>query len=157
MRKHAYFASRPIEGWPSPGDLEPFFLNPPGRRWFFETGNDTAGFTAEGVDGTERLQANRGRIDIELEMWGHPTYGVLLIYSKWGGGHKQMYSSKGNLRRLREYVRTLHDTLLPVGLFIPFEVAWRAVKEFIESDGALPSSIEWIANQALPPGTFPDP
>ena len=157
MRKHAYFASRPIEGWPSPRDLEPYFLNPPGGRWFFETGNDTAGFTAEGVDGTEHLQANRGRVDIELEMWGHPTCGVLLIYSKWGGGHKQMLSSKGDLQRLREYVRTLHDTLLPVGLFVPFETAWRAVKEFIESDGALPRSIEWIANRELPPGTFPQP
>jgi hypothetical protein len=157
MRKHAYFASRPIEGWPSPEVLEPYFLNPPGRRWFFETGNDSAGFVVEGVDGTDHLQANNGRIDIELEMWGHPTKGVLLIYYKWGGGHKQAYSSRGDLRLLREYVRTLHDTLLPVGLFVPFAVAWKAVKEFIESDGALPKSIEWIANPDLPPYTFPEP
>ena len=32
-----------------------------------------------------------------------------------------------------------------------------ALKEFIETDGALPKSIEWIANKDLPPGTFPDP
>jgi hypothetical protein len=32
-----------------------------------------------------------------------------------------------------------------------------AVKEFIETDGGLPSSIEWIANNDLPPNTFPLP
>ena len=157
MKKHAYFASRHTEGWPTLTELEPYFLNPPGRRWFFETGNDSAGLVAEGVDGTAHLQANRGRIDIDLEMWGHPEKGVLLIYNKWGGGHKQTYSSKGDLRRLREYVRSTHDTLLPIGLFVPFEAAWNGVREFVETDGALPRSIEWVANRDLPPHTFPEP
>jgi hypothetical protein len=39
----------------------------------------------------------------------------------------------------------------------PFKSAWLAVKEFIETDGQLPKSIEWIANKELPVGTFPDP
>jgi hypothetical protein len=43
-----------------------------------------------------------------------------------------------------------------IGLFVPFESAWRAVKDFIESDGELPTSIEWIASRDLPPGTFPE-
>jgi hypothetical protein len=90
-------------------------------------------------------------------MWGNPEHGVLLIYSKWGGGLKQTYSSKGDFARLRERVRSMHDTVLPVGLFIPFDKAWPAVKEFIETDGKLPKSIEWIANRDLPPNTFPDP
>jgi hypothetical protein len=157
MRKSTYFASRPSDGWPSPRELERYFLAPAGERWFFETRNDSGGFSAEGVDGTEHLEANKGRIDIDLQMWGNPDLGVLLIYSKWGGGHKQIYSSKRDPRRLREWVRSTHDTLLPIGLFVPFEVAWLAVKEFIETDGQLPKSIEWIANRDLPPGTFPDP
>jgi len=90
-------------------------------------------------------------------MWGNPELGVLLIYSKWGGGLKETYSSIGDLTRLREWVRSTHDTPLPVGLFIPFEEAWKAVKEFIETDGKLPKSIAWIANRDLPPNTFPDP
>jgi len=61
------------------------------------------------------------------------------------------------LTRLREWVRSTHDTPLPAGLFVPFETAWKAVKEFIETDGELPKSIEWIANRDLPPNTFPDP
>jgi hypothetical protein len=137
--------------------LERYFLAPPGRRWFFETENDSASLTAEGVDGTEHLEADKGRIDVDLDMWGNPEHGVLLIYSKWGGGLKQTYSSKGDFARLRERVRSMHDTVLPVGLFIPFDKAWTAVKEFIETDGKLPKSIEWIANRDLPPNTFPDP
>ena len=157
MEKSTYFASRPSTGWPDPKDLERYFLAPLGQRWFFETGNDGAVFTAEGVDGTEHLTVNKGRIDIRLEMWGNPNLGVLLIYSKRGGGYRDTFSSKGDLSRLREWVRSTHDTPLPVGLFIPFEMAWKAVKEFIETDGALPQSIEWIANRDLPPNTFPDP
>jgi hypothetical protein len=58
------------------------------------------------------------------------------------------------LSHLREWVRNLDNDPLPVG---PFKSAWLAVKEFIETDGALPKSIEWVANRDLPPGTFPDP
>jgi hypothetical protein len=74
-----------------------------------------------------------------------------------GGGYKDTFTSKSDLKRLRELVRSTHDTPLPVGLFIPFEQAWKAVKEFIETEGKLPTSIEWIANRDLPPNTFPDP
>jgi hypothetical protein len=157
MEKLAYFASELSHEWPDPKELERYFLAPRGHRWFFETENDSAVFTAEGVDNTEHLEANKGRVDVHLRMWGHPELGVLLIYSKWGGGLRLTYSSKGDLRRLREWVRSTHDTPLPVGLFIPYEQAWKAVKEFIETDGQLPRSIEWIANRDLPPNTFPDP
>jgi len=134
--------------------LELYFLAPPEQRWFSE--NDNMGLTAEGVDGTDDLDSNEGRIDVDLDMWGHPELGVLLVYSKWGGGSKQMYSSKGDVSRLREWVRSKHGTPLPVGLFVPYDAAWDAVKEFIETDGELPNSIEWIANRDLPRGTFPD-
>jgi hypothetical protein len=157
MKKFAYFASRDFDGWPEAREIEPYFLAPPGKTWFFETRNDSGGLSAEGVDGTEHLPRNGGRVDLSLQMWGNRDHGVLLIYTKWGGGVQQMYSSKGDLGRLREWVRTTHGTPLPVGLYIPFEVAWKAVKEFIDTDGALPKSIEWIANRDLPPDTFPEP
>jgi len=44
---------------------------------------------------------------------------------------------------------------MPIGLFIPFERAWLAVKEFLQTDGAL--SITWIAGDDLPADAFPDP
>ncbi|MBM3544613.1 MAG: hypothetical protein FJX44_08945 [Alphaproteobacteria bacterium] len=157
MRKSGYFDSQELKGWLDPQELRPYFYAPPGREWFHTGGNDGASIEAEGIEGTDALPANKGRIDIRLLMWGIPNLGVLLIYTKWGGGYRETYSSKGDLRRLREWVDNLHNTPLPVGLFIPFPDAYEAVKEFIETDGQLPKCIEWVANKDLPPGTFPDP
>lgn len=158
MRKETYFASRLRDGWPDPNELKPYFLAPPGQRWFFETRNDSAGLTGEGAEGTEHYgPTDDRRVDIHLSMWGNRDLGVLLIYKKLGGGYDEIYSSRGDLSRLGEHVRSLHDTLLPVGLFIPFERAWLAVKEFMETDGKLPKSIDWVENDRLPPETFPPP
>lgn len=143
--------------WPDPELLERYFLAPPGKEWFYSGGNDGARLWIEGLHGTGHLPAFKGRIDADLMMWGNPKLGVLLIYSKWGGGQRVTFSSKGDLSRLGELVRSLHDTPLPVGLFIPFPKAWLAVKEFMETEGDLPKSIEWIANRDLPQNTFPDP
>lgn len=156
MKKHIYFDDF-WGDWPDPKELEHYFLAPPGQEWFFASGNDSAGLRVEGLYGTGSLALGKGRIDASLGMWGNPDLGVLLIYEKRGGGYRECYSSKGDLSRLREWVRTLHDDLRPVGLYIPFKTAWKAVKEFMETNGELPKSIEWIANRDLPPGTFPDP
>jgi Immunity protein Imm1 len=64
---------------------------------------------------------------------------------------------RGDLSRLLEFVYSMHGTPLSVGLFVPFKTAWSAVKEFIETDGELPKSIEWVAGRDLPPEAFPDP
>jgi immunity protein Imm1 of predicted polymorphic toxin system len=156
MIKSAYFASRDIKGWPRPDDIEHYFLDPPGQRWFFETTNDTAGFDADGVDGTEHLpELERSRISLALS--AHPSLGVMAQWSKWDGKRKNTFYAKGNLSRRTEFVRNMHGTPLSVGLLVPYELAWKAVKEFLETDGQLPKSIEWIASRDLPPDTFPDP
>ena len=157
MEKRAYFDTFKGKGWPSLRYLEPYFLAPSGRQWFYQNGNDSAGLDLLGVDGTDHLEFAKGRVDIKLDMWGNPDLGVLLIYSKFGKAPRKDYSSKGDLTRLKEWVRTTHDDPMPVGLFIPFDQAWLAVKEFIETEGQLPKSIEWVRNRDLPNGTFPDP
>ena len=75
----------------------------------------------------------------------------------WPIRKKYKYAAKGDLSRLGEFVESLHETPLSVGLFIPFPVAWKAVKEFMETDGELPTGIEWVAASDLPPETFPVP
>ncbi len=157
MRKVAYIDNHWGPGWPEIASMQRYFIAPPGKQWVFDTANPDGVLILEGVDGTENLPAGKGRIDTHLTMWGDPSLGALLIYSKWGGIYEQTYSSKGDLIRLREIVLSYHNTPLPVGLFIPFERAWKAVKEFMETDGQLPKSIEWIANNDLPPNAFPDP
>lgn len=157
MRKTTYFEPLPFEGWPDPKELEPFFLAAPGHEWSYAGGNDNWGLSVEGLYGTEALAAHKDRVDAHLNMWGLPDLGVLVIYEKFGGGYRDAFTSKGDMGRLREIVRTLQGDPMPIGLFIPFAEAWKAVKEFIETDGELPKSIAWVANKDLPPGTFPDP
>jgi hypothetical protein len=153
VRKRAYFDSYWGTGWPDLKWLERYFLAPAGERWTFETGNDGGSLTAEGIDGTGHLAPGDGRIDLHLTMLGNPDHGVLLQYLKLGGGEN--YYSRGNLDRLYDRVETLHGDLMPIGLHISFENAWTAVKEFIERDGGLPRSIEWIASKDLPKDVFP--
>lgn len=156
MRKRSSFDAFDRWSWPDPKELEPYFLAPPGERWTFETGNDSWGLALEGVDGTEHLKSYKGRIDIRLGMWGHPEHGVLLMYEKVSVDSDETYYSIGDRSRLGEWVRALHGDPLPVGLFIPYERAWIAVKEFIDTDGMRSSAIDWIAAQDLPPNTFPN-
>ncbi len=158
MIKSTYFDRFETAGWPDPIQLEPYFLALKGKEWSYHGGNDSWGLDAQGLYGTEGL-AERDRVNVHLYMIGHPGHGAVLMYDRWDGRIRKKfeYNSKGDLRRLREHVRSAHGTLLPIGLFVPFPVAWKAVKEFIETDGELPKSIEWIASRDLPRDAFPDP
>ena len=157
MKKRVYFDKFDGAGWPLPSELEPYFLTAEGRRQFFVLGNDSWGLRVEGVDGTDRLQANHGRIDVYLDIIGDAKAGVLLGYRKWGGGRKDTYYSKGDLSRIREIIMTDHGDQMPQGLYVSFETAWKAIREFIETDGKLPTNIPWIAAGDLPADTFPAP
>jgi hypothetical protein len=156
MRKEAYFHKFKGPGWPSPSELKPYFLTRSGQRWARQLRNDCWGLSAEGLEETEHLSLESGRIDLDLTLLGDPRHGVLLHYRKYGGV-KESYYSQGDLTRLREWVWTLHGDVMPIGLYLPFETAWVAVKEFIETDGQLPKSIAWIAGNDLPEDAFPDP
>jgi hypothetical protein len=144
-------------GWPEPGQLERYFFGRAGSEWLQDDQNDGAILMIQGAYATEHLPLGKGLVNIDLQLWGKPELGVLLVYSKVGGAYSEMFSSKGDMARIREWVRSTHGDPLPVGLFIPFAPAFAAVKEFIETDGELPKSIAWIANKDLPPNTFPDP
>jgi hypothetical protein len=158
LKKSSYFDVFKGPGWPTPDQIKTFFVAPKGQEWSYRGGNDSWGLDVQGLYGTENLP-RADRVNVHLYMFGNPNHGVTLYYDKWDGRtkQKQTYNSKGDLTRLREFVRSAHGTPLSVGLFIPFAVAWKAVKEFIERDGELPASIEWVASRDLPPETFPDP
>lgn len=158
MKKRIYFDKFDHVGWPDPRELEPFFLATKGQEWSYLDGNDNWGIKIDGLNGTEDLDIDDDRrIDVHLSMWGHPEFGALLFYEKVGGGFNEAFCSKGDMSRLKEWIRTLQSDLRPVGLFIPFAEAWKAVKEFMETEGELPKSIEWVDNYKLPEGTFPLP
>lgn len=157
MRKVTYFEDFPLDGWPSPDQLRPYFIAPPGQEWFYATGNDTAGLRLEGIEGTEQYEWGRGRIDLVISMWGHPKHGMLIMYQRQGEVNGEIFFTKGNMSLIRKHTRSLHDTPLPIGLFIPFAQAWLAVEDFILSEGGRSKRIEWISALDLPPDSFPDP
>jgi len=111
----------------------------------------------EGLYGTEQLTPRTGRVDVHLYMCGNSDHGVHLAYHKWDGRTKEKYefSSKGNLSRLHEWVRSVQGTALPIGLFVPFPAAFAAVEEFIRTDGELPTAIDWISGEEIPADAFP--
>jgi hypothetical protein len=159
MRKNAYFDSYWGEGWPSLDFLRPYFLDNPAARWPFVGRNDSASLSGEGLYGTEPLEPRTGRVDVDLSMYGVPQFGIMLQYDLWDGriARLKSFSSKGDLRRRLEFARTVHRDPISIGLFIDFSQAWRAVEEFIATDGELPGSIAWVAAEDLPPDTFPAP
>jgi hypothetical protein len=103
MKKDNYFDRIFGPGWPSLAQLAPYFLAKPGREWFYASGNNGASLSLESIDGTDHLPRFEGRIGIRLSMWGNPDHGVLLLYTKAGGGNREDYTSKGDLKRLKEW------------------------------------------------------
>lgn len=156
MRKECYFHDFDGPGWPTPEVLKKYF-SAGGRLWE-SGGNDSWGLSVEGLYGTAALPPGRS-VNARLDMIGNPEHGVTLNYDKWDGRvqHKDSYVSRGDPSRLGMFMYSLHCDPYSLGLFIPFEEAFKAVKEFIESDGELPASIAWIAVKDLPPETFPVP
>jgi hypothetical protein len=159
MRKSCFFGDFEGPYWPAPEQLQKYFLGPSAKhQWPFPLHYDCGMLGGYGLYGTEHLPAD-GPVTVQLHVNGNSTTGVMLQYSKWDGRirRRATYNSRGDFNRLQEFVRNADGFRLSKGLFIPFETAWNAVKQFIEADGELPTNIEWIARHQLPPGTFPDP
>jgi hypothetical protein len=159
MRKNAYFDNHWGDGWPSPAHVESCLADPKGRQRFFADDHEGGSFVAEGLYGTAGLPRSSGRVDVTLYVIANSKHGLLLDYQKWDGQAQRRvgYVSKGDLNRLQQYVETSQGNLLPIGFFISFESGCNAIKEFITTDGELPSGISWISEDDIPPNTFPGP
>lgn len=156
MRKECLFGDFDGPYWPTPVQLQKYFLGPAAKQqWPFPGYYDRGYLCAYGLHDTGHLPDDQA-VTVQLNVIGNSTAGAMLQYSRRDGRIPQRvtHNSKGDFSRLREFVRGTDGFLVSVGLFIPFETAWQAVKEFIESDGEMPTSIEWINRRALPPGTL---
>jgi len=159
MRKLVSFDTLWAADWPSASYFAPYFLDARRRATFFASGHDGGAFSVEGLEGTTGLTPKTGLVSARLFFFANEDHGVLLGYSKWDGrqGKKYSYYSKGDLRKLGEYVWSFERTRLSVGLFISFEQGWSGIQDFMETEGQLPSSIEWIAESDIPSYAFPPP
>jgi hypothetical protein len=165
LKQSIYFGPFRSKPWPNQDQLAPYFLTKEGIDELLSTGNDNWSIDLYGLYGTEGLPKYLARgtnipgsqVDAELQMYFDPEFGVLLLYTKTGGGFEDCFCSAGDLTRLKEWIRTLQSDLMPVGLYIRFAQAWLAVKEFMDTNGELPKSIKWVDCNDLPPDTFPVP
>lgn len=153
MQKWTYFDERSREGWPELNWLEPYFLTDAGRRKAFGD-QESWGLTIYGLDGTGHMLPMKGRIDLHLSIQGDLKHGVMLCHFKTGARFREHWFSKGNQARWQEWVEIRQQDQISTALFISFEKAWLAVKEFIERDGELPKAIEWIVEADLPEFAF---
>lgn len=152
MKKDTYFRGHTGDGWPDPKWLERFFLTAAGRKEAFGE-QESWGLKLYGLNGTEHLERYKDRIDLDLTIQGDLRHGILLFHHISGGGRWEANYSKGDTTKWRQWIEMPQD-YMSVALFIPFETAWKAIKEFIEREGALPRSIEWIADDELPDYAF---
>lgn len=152
MRKRFTFDSFGDAPWPPSEVLAPYFIDPQRRDELFAQQRCDGVFSIEGLEGTGHLDPKNGRVDVRLFLTMLPGYGASLQHSKWDGRIQQKTSlaSKGDVGRLAEYIPSFHGSPMPIGLFIPFEQGWAAVKEFLEGNGDLPRSIEWISLADVP-------
>ena len=156
MKKITSFRGYEGSGWPDQKWLEPFFLTSAGRREVFGGRNNGWGLRARGVDGTEDLPFDK-EINITLHIIGKPDLGVLLVYDRMSATDGYSYYSVGDPKKFRTLVKATQVSRMPMGLFVPFEQALKAVVEFADTNGARPKCIEWIAPSELPEGSFPEP
>jgi hypothetical protein len=150
MRKSCSFHDFCGHGWPSADELKKYF-SAGGKLWASRD-NDSWSLRAEGLYGTAILPRSDA-VTVDLRMTGCPEHGVTLDFARWHGRIRRLhrYCSVGDLRRLGQFMYSLQGEPYSLGLFIPFEEAFGAVKEFIESDGELPASIRWISGEGFPP------
>ena len=160
VRKEAAFDDHWGNGWPEISIVDQSLSDPNKLSQFFAKGRDGACFSIEWVYDKKSNSAPQSElVGAILYMHINRDHGMKLQYSKWDGrvGEKKTYHSKGDLTRLKQFVRSFHRTPLSIGLFVPFEIGRKAVKEFLETDGELPRSVDWISENDLPPEAFPLP
>ena len=154
MKTVVFFGDLWNTEWPTIEWLEPHFRAPPGGVSPLQAHKRGGRFE---IKDNEGAQFNNRPVDITLILIADPKYGLLLDFRRSIGEEREFFVSKGNLQRRLEWVQTPQGTPLSIGLFVPIENGWAAVKQFIESKGALPTAIEWMAAADLPSDTFPLP
>jgi hypothetical protein len=159
VKKEAAFDDHWGNGWPDISVVEKGLADPEKLGQLFAKGRDGACFSIEWIYDQHDSMPQTGLVGAILYMHLNPDHGIKLQYLGWDRrtGKRETYHSKGDLARLKQFVRSFHRTPLSIGLFVPFKIGCKAVKEFLQTDGKLPQSVEWISDDDLPSEVFPLP
>ena len=159
VKREAAFGDHWGNGWPDISAVEQGLSDPEKLAKLFAKGRDGGCFSIEWIYDNGDSIPEFGLVGAILYIHLHPDHGIKLQYSGWDRrtGIRETYHSKGDLARLKQFVRSFHRTPLSIGLFVPFEIGRKAVKEFLQTDGKLPQSVDWISDGDLPSEVFPLP
>jgi len=159
VKKEASFGDHWGNGWPDISAVEKGLADPEKLAQLFAKGRDGGCFSIEWIYDKDDSIPQTGLVGAILYMHMNPEHGIKLQYSGWDRrtAKRETYHSKGDLTRLKQFVRSFHRTPLSIGLFVPFEIGRKAVKEFLQTDGKLPQSVDWISDDDLPSEVFPLP
>jgi hypothetical protein len=159
VKKEASFDDHWGNGWPDIKAVRDCLSDPERLAQFFAKGRDGGCFSIEWIYSPSSSPPQFDLVGATLYMHMNPDLGIKLQYSRWDGrtGEKKTYHSKGSLTRLKEFVPSFHGTPLSIGLFVSFDKGSKAVSEFLQKEGELPSSIDWVSDDDLPSEIFPRP
>src|SRR5690349_3203060 len=94
-----------INALPNPADIRHFFFDYSEDKWSFG-GLSGAGFSIDGLEGTENEDFFDGRIDAHLGIFDDPQLGMYVCYRKTGPGYGENYYSLGDEARLTDFVES---------------------------------------------------
>lgn len=140
----SFFASR----WPAPEEI---------RQYFFEDLDWEAdgSFFLYGAQGTENEDPYSKRIDISLAVFLIPDVGMVLHWSKAGGGHSEHFYSRGDVLLYGQFASDGLGELISGAFVISPDQAWLAVTDFILRDGCRSDRIAWLDEADLPDEAIP--
>lgn len=159
VKREAAFDDHWGNGWPDISAVEQGLADPEKLAQLLAKGRDGGCFSIEWIYDKSDSTPQFGTVGAVLYMHMNTDHGIKLQYSGWDRrtGNRETYHSKGDLMRLKQFVRSFHGTPLSIGLFVPFEKGRKAIKEFLQTDGELPRSVDWISDDDLPSEVFPIP
>ena len=143
--------------WPAADQLEQSFLDPARRNWAFWDGGGGGYISVSGLDGTENEPDGPNRSNARIAIRAHRKHGATLDHH-WWDGKRRVSTSHLSLGSTSDMTKLPHlDNRQPfaVGLFIPFELAWLALKDFMVDPIHPSKSVPWINAKDLPPSAIP--
>ncbi len=148
MRRFIFINGFEGPDWPPIATLEREFMDPTRREWAYWDGSGAAGgyMKISGIEGTEAQPDGRTRSGATISIRAHRQFGATLSHHWWDAksATATTHLSLGD-RSLLSQMTTLDDRQpYPIGLFIPFELAWLAFRDFIQEPTRVTSAVPWI-------------
>jgi hypothetical protein len=145
--------------WPAVTEVRRYFIEPREKAWLDARASGDGSLKVVGLFGTDDERPEIEKVKATLYFKADNLHGVMLGHNFWDGRtrKKEEFVSRGDLTRRVEFLTSPEGDKVSLGLFVPFEMAWLAVEDFMNGQGERSKRIDWIDSRDLPADTFPEP